>query len=181
LDFSVLPAYYQTAWFRVLCGAAFLLLLWFIYQYRLRQLQHQFNIGLEAQVSERTRIARELHDTLLRGFNGLLLRFLTVSKLLPSRPEEAKTRIDSVIEEGSNAITEGRDAVHELRSMGLMALDLAQSIRDFAKELLGNLSSENLPEFTVQVEGTPKDLNPAASTAGVFRSATSKRDRNSRP
>jgi signal transduction histidine kinase/ligand-binding sensor domain-containing protein len=160
LDFSILPAWYQTTWFRTLCGAAFLLLLWFLYQFRLRQLQHQFNIGLEAQVSERTRIARELHDTLLQSFNSLLLRFQTVSNLLPARPEEAKTRIDSVIEEGSNAITEGRDAVHELRSMGQTTGDLAQSIRNFAKELLGNLSSESLPEFRVEVEGTSKDLNP---------------------
>ena len=70
LDFSILPAYYQTAWFRALCTAAFLLLLWLLYQLRLRQLQHQFNIRLEAQVSERTRIARDLHDTLLQSFNA---------------------------------------------------------------------------------------------------------------
>jgi len=143
-----------------LCGAAFLLLLWLIYQFRVRQLQHQFNIGLEAQVNERTRIARELHDTLLQSFNGLLLRFQTVLNLLPARPEEAMTRIEGVLEEGSNAIAEGRDAVFELRSMGLMTGDLAQSIRSFAKELLGNLSGKNLPELHVQVEGAPKELNP---------------------
>jgi len=160
LAFSILPAYYQTTWFYALCAAGLLLLLWLLYQYRLRQLQHQFNIGLEAQVSERTRIARELHDTLLQSFNGLLLRFQTVSNLLPSRPEEAKSRIDSVIEEGSGAISEGRDAVHELRSLGLMTSDLAQSIRNFAKELLDNFPSKNLPELHVQVGGSPKDLNP---------------------
>lgn len=160
LDFTIAPAWYQTNWFRTLCVGAFLLFLWLLYQFRLRQLQHQFNIGLEAQVIERTRIARELHDTMLQSFQGLLLRFQAVSNLLPARPEEAKTRIDSVIEEGSNAITEGRDAVHELRSAGLTAADLAQSIRNFSKELLGNMPSENLPEFRLQVEGTPKDLNP---------------------
>jgi signal transduction histidine kinase len=70
------------------------------------------------------------------------------------------TRIEGVIEEGSNAITEGRDAIHEMRSMGLSTVDLDQSIRDFAKELLGDLSRENLPELRVQVEGVPRDLNP---------------------
>ena len=160
VDFTILPAWYQTYWFRSLCVGALLLLVWVLYQLRLRQMQHQFNIGLEAQVRERTRIARELHDTMLQSFQGLLLRFQTVSNLLPTRPEEAKTRIDSVIEEGSNAISEGRDAVHELRSMGLKSVDLAESIRNFAKELLGNLSSENRPEFRVQVEGSPRDLNP---------------------
>ena len=95
-----------------------------------------------------------------RASNALLLRFQTVSNLLPSRPEEAKARIDSVVEEGSNAITEGRDAVHELRSMGLMTIDFAQSIRNFAKELFGTLPGSQIPEFLVQVEGNPKDLNP---------------------
>jgi signal transduction histidine kinase len=88
------------------CVAVFLAILWGIYQLRLRQIQRQFNIALNARVDERTRIARELHDTLLQSFNGLLLRFQTVSNLLPTRPEEAKTRIDSVINEGSNAIAE---------------------------------------------------------------------------
>ena len=160
LDFSIAPAYYQTSWFRAACVLVFLTLLWGFYQLRLREVQRQFSIALDARVNERIRIARDLHDTLLQSFNGLLLRFQTVSNLLPARPEEAKARIEDVVEEGSNAITEGRDAVHQLRSMGLMTIDLAQSIRNFAKELLGNLSSENLPEFRVQVEGTPKDLNP---------------------
>ena len=51
LDFSVAPAYYQTTWFRLSCGAAFLALLGGIYQLRLHQVARQFNIRLE----ERTR------------------------------------------------------------------------------------------------------------------------------
>jgi signal transduction histidine kinase len=185
VDFSILPAWYQTNWFRAVCVFAFILLLWALYQLRLQQLRHQFAIGLEAQVSERTRIARELHDTLLQSFQALLLRFQTVSNLLPARPEEAKTRIDGVIEEGSNAITEGRDAVHELRSAGLTTVDLAQSIRNFAQELLGNVSGDSAPEFGVQVEGTPINLNPvvrdevyrivAEATRNAIRHARAKR------
>ena len=75
LDFAVLPAYYQTTWFRLSCLAVFLSALWTLYGFRLRQLQRQFDIGIEARVNERTRIARELHDTLLQSFHGLLLRF----------------------------------------------------------------------------------------------------------
>lgn len=158
LDFRVLPAWYQTTWFRIVCVTLLLALLWALYQLRLRQLERQFQVALEARVNERTRIARELHDTLLQSFNGLLLRFQTVSNLLPARPEEAKRRIDGVIEEGSNAITEGRDAVHELRSMGLPTVDLAQSVRKLAKELLSHPASETSLE--VRVEGTPRDLIP---------------------
>ena len=72
----------------------FLALLWAAYQVRMRQVQHAFDMTLEARVGERTRIARELHDTLLQSFHGLLLRFQTASYLLPERPAEAKERLD---------------------------------------------------------------------------------------
>src|SRR5208337_2673800 len=88
--FTVLPAFYQTNWFRALCAMFLLGLLWAAYQWRVLQLHHQFEMTLEARVGERTRIARELHDTLLQSFHGLLLRFQTVSQLLPECPVEAK-------------------------------------------------------------------------------------------
>jgi signal transduction histidine kinase len=108
LDFSVAPSYYQANWFRVLCATVFLALLWAAYQFRVRQLNHQFNVTLEARVSERSRIARELHDTLLQSFHGLLLRFQTVFQLLPERPMDAKEKLGSAIEQAAAAITEGR-------------------------------------------------------------------------
>jgi signal transduction histidine kinase len=96
----------------------------------------------------------------LQSFNGLLLRFQAVSNLLPARPDEAKQRIDCAIEQASNAITEGRDAVHKLRSGGLMNIDLAQVISNFGKELLSGPTSESFPDFRAQVEGRPRKLNP---------------------
>jgi signal transduction histidine kinase/ligand-binding sensor domain-containing protein len=160
IAFEVEPSIFQTRWFQVTSVGVLALLALGVYQLRVQQLHRQFNIGLEARVNERTRIARDLHDTLLQSFNAVLLRFQTVSNLLPTRPDEAKSRIDVAIEEASDAITEGRDAVHELRSGGLATVDLPQSISNFAKELLSNSSSENLPEFRVQVEGASRDLNP---------------------
>jgi signal transduction histidine kinase len=68
------------------------------------------------RLEERTRIARDLHDTLLQSFHGLLLRFKTVSILLPDRAMEAKAHLDSAIDQAAQAITEGRDAVRDLRS-----------------------------------------------------------------
>jgi ligand-binding sensor domain-containing protein/two-component sensor histidine kinase len=160
VNFSIAPAWFQTTWFRAFCVCIFLLLLCMLYRLRLKQLERQFHVALEARVEERTRIARELHDTLLQSFNALLLRFQAVSNVLPSRPEEAKQRVDRAIEEASNAITEGRDAVNELRSDGLMTIDLAQAISNFGKELLSGATSENPPEFRAQVEGTPRNLDP---------------------
>jgi signal transduction histidine kinase len=68
--------------------------------------RREFHQTLDARVAERTRIARELHDTLLQSFHGLLLRFQTVSTLLPDRAAEAKAMLDSSIEQAADAITE---------------------------------------------------------------------------
>jgi signal transduction histidine kinase len=160
LDFSIAPAFYQTTWFHASCAAALLLILWAAYQYRVHQLERQFAIGLEARVNERTRIARDLHDTLLQSFNALLLRLQTVSNALPARPDEARQRIDRAIEQASSAITEGRDALFELRSSRSTAIDLDRAISDFATELLSASTSEPAPEFHLRVEGTPISLNP---------------------
>ena len=160
LRIEILPAWYQTFWFQASWVVILLVLLWSIYMLRLKQLERQFNVALEARVDERTRIARELHDTLLQSFNGLLLRFQAVSNVLPAQPDEGKRRIDSAIEQASQAITEGRDAVHQLRSGGLTGTDLDKAIGNLAGELLGGSAPESAPEISVQVEGTPQTLNP---------------------
>jgi signal transduction histidine kinase/ligand-binding sensor domain-containing protein len=160
LDFSVAPAYWQTNWFRSLCVAAFLALLWGLYQLRLRQAARQFNLRLEERVNERTRIARDLHDTLLQSFHGLLLRFQAVSNLLPTRPAEAKQTLDSAIDQAAQAITEGRDAVQGLRSSTVVTNDLACAITTLGQELAGGETNPNAAEFHVEVEGTTRDLHP---------------------
>jgi len=68
---------------------AFAALLFGLYRLRMRQLRERFALTLETRVAERTRIARELHDTLLQSFHGLLLRFQTAFELLPARPAQA--------------------------------------------------------------------------------------------
>jgi signal transduction histidine kinase/ligand-binding sensor domain-containing protein len=160
LDFSIAPAYYQTKWFRALCLAAFLGLLWALYQFRLHQLQRQFSAGLEARVSERTRIARELHDTLLQSFHGLMLRFQAATNLLPDNPAEAKRSFESTIDQAAQAITEGRDAVQGLRSSTVESNDLARAISTLGEELAANENKPNTAVFQVGVEGTPRNLHP---------------------
>ena len=134
LDFSVAPAYYQTNWFRALCACIFLALLWAAYQWRVRQLHHQFEMTLEARVGERTRIARDLHDTLLQSAHGVLLRFQTVSQLLPDRPMEAKEKLDNAIDQTADFITEARDEVQGLRDSTVQSNDLALAISTLGQE-----------------------------------------------
>src|SRR5208282_3539452 len=159
-EFTVLPAFYQTNWFRALCATVFLALLWAAYQWRVRQLHHQFDITLEARVGERTRIARDLHDTLLQSFHGLLLRFQAVYNLLPTRPDEAQKTLGSAIDQAAQAITEGRDAVQGLRSSTVETNDLALAINTLGEELAACETNPNNAVCHVGVEGTPRNLHP---------------------
>jgi len=160
LDFSVLPAWYQTIWFRSLCVAVFGLFLRGLYQLRLRQLERQFNMRLEERVSERTRIARELHDSLLQGFQGLMFRLQAVRDLLPGRASEAMQALDIALGRGDKAIAEGRDTVSELRQSVMMGSDIGQALTALSEELAAQSDNGSVPCVRVLVEGKHRELDP---------------------
>jgi ligand-binding sensor domain-containing protein/signal transduction histidine kinase len=160
VGFEVEPTVWQTWWFRTSSAALILLLVWCVYLYRLHQLAKEFNIRIEERVGERTRVARELHDTLLQSFHGLLLRFQAATNLLPERPAEARKTLESAIDQAAQAITEGRDAVQGLRSSTVVASDFALTINTLGQELASGETNPNATEFHVEVEGTPQNLHP---------------------
>ncbi|HMF94187.1 MAG TPA: two-component regulator propeller domain-containing protein [Vicinamibacterales bacterium] len=163
LDFSIAPAYYQTTWFRASAVIAALALLWAAYQYRVRQLAHVFDARLQERVNERTRIARELHDTLLQSFHGLLFRFQAANNLLPDRVAEAQQHFEHAIDQAAQAIAEGRDAVQNLRASTSVTNDLAEAISTLGAELAAAQTPDTKTKpavVDVAVEGTSRDLHP---------------------
>ncbi len=170
VEFTILPAYYQTNWFRGACVAALLVMLWVIYELRMWQLAAQFNIRLEGRVVERTRIARDLHDTLLQSFHGILLFLQSGIHLLDEHPAEAKKTLKTAAEQAERAIIEGRQAVQGLRASTVERNDLAPAIKTLGGELVASDSNSQRPEFNVQVEGIPRDLHPILRDE-VFRIA----------
>src|SRR5262249_24627435 len=151
---------YQTLWFRLSCAFVSLALLAGVYRLRVRQLAGQFNLRLEERVNERTRIARDLHDTLLQRFQGLMLRFRVLAFLLPDRPTEARKMLEEVIEQARAAITEGRDTVHGLRSSLVVTNDLAEAIMTLGEQLNAGQVGQPSPDFRVRVEGAPREIVP---------------------
>ena len=160
LDFVIPPAWYQTNWFYALCAAAFLASLWAAYQLRVRQLAAQFNMRLEERVAERTRVARDLHDTLLQSFQALLPLLQAGINMFGSRPADALRTFEKAADHASQAIAEGRDAIQGMRTSTVEKNDLAVAIRTVGEELASGASKQPAPNFNVVVEGVSRNLHP---------------------
>ena len=171
LDFVIPPAWYQTNWFRAACVAGFLAMIWGIHELRVRQLAAQFNMRLEERVAERTRVARDLHDTLLQSFQALLPSLQAGINMLAARPADARKVLEDTADHASQAIAEGRDAVQGLRMSTVEKNDLAVAIRTVGEELASAASTQPSPNFNVVVEGASRNLHPILRDE-VYRLAT---------
>jgi PAS domain S-box-containing protein len=130
---------------------------WYVAAFDIEDRKRTEDLRLEERVNERARIARELHDTLLQSFQGLLMKFSAVKYLIRDRPREAEEQLGHMLEQVRQAITEGRDAVQGLRSSTVIANDLARAITTFGEGLASDAGS---PEFRVSVEGKPREVPP---------------------
>lgn len=158
-DIEVLPPWWKGLWFRITYTAAFGILLAGAYRYRIVQIARQYEMRSKERVSERTRIARELHDSLLQGFHGLMFRLQAVRDLLPDNPDEAIAQLETALDRGDQAILEARDAVQELRASPFAHTELAQDLALLGDEFIArNLACETA--LKVLVEGRPRTLDP---------------------
>jgi ligand-binding sensor domain-containing protein len=161
LHLEVLPPWWGTWWFRGVCAVVFVLLLWVAWRFRVGQLQQEFNMRLEGRVEERTRIARDLHDTLLQSFQGLVPVFQTARNLLPVQSDRAAEVLDEGLHDAANAIVEGRNAIQNLRAKPSLDPDLGSLLSAAGKELAQSPEVEgSAPAFRVVVEGPRLALDP---------------------
>ena len=160
LEFNILPAFYQTKWFVLFCVAATACLAWMAYRYRVRQVTGRLDMQFRERLSERTRIARELHDTLLQSFQGQMLNFQRARNLLPDRSAEAIQTLDKALDGAEQAIVEGRDAIHDLRSLAPAAQGLAEEITALGEELIAEDTNKDPAQFRVVIEGSVRVLHP---------------------
>lgn len=162
MAFVIDPAYWQTRWFQASSALALLVFILGLYRLRLRRLHQQFEVALHARVNERTRIARELHDTLLQSLHGLMLQFQAARNMLPKRTDDAIRMLDTALDTTEQAITESRGAIHDLRTDPVCSGDLAESIAAAAQELTDSHHANSpAPTFEMTVEGQRKRLAPA--------------------
>jgi signal transduction histidine kinase/ligand-binding sensor domain-containing protein len=158
LDFSVAAAYYQTRWFQAGCAAAVLVLLWALYRYRVHQIAREFNVRVEERVGERTRIARDLHDTLLQSLAGVSLQLDGISKQAALNPEKTPSLIARVREQVDSAFREARVKVWDLRSPALDSQGLDGALRQLVERIGPATKARCEITFTGQRRRCPPEI-----------------------
>jgi signal transduction histidine kinase/ligand-binding sensor domain-containing protein len=158
LEFEIEPAYYQTWWFRLLCLAAALVLLQIAYVYRLRRANASIQQRLAARLSERERIARDLHDTLLQSVQGLMLKFHALANAIPP-DSTARKKLENALAQGREVIEEGRARVRDLRRTDAPATEMAEQLSYYGASFLQTSEAT----FNASVVGQPLPLNPIAA------------------
>jgi signal transduction histidine kinase len=159
LSVKILPPWWRTWPFQAAIVTLLLLIVWAAYRQRMNQIARQF----EGRVAERTRIARELHDTLLQTLHGLMFQFQAVRNLLPRRPDEAMQSLDDAINDTERALAESQDAIQGLRSEPLAKDSLAESLMAASRQLANSgTAGEHPPGFDLVEEGESQTLSPTA-------------------
>ena len=144
-------------------GVAVALLLFALYRLRLRQVSAQIRGRLEARLAERERIARELHDTLLQGIQGLILRFQVATDRIPSG-EPARELMEKSLDRADKLLVESRDKVKDLRSSASDVQTL-----EHALAIEGAHFAELHPvDFRISVQGAVHELHPLVHEEGLL-------------
>jgi len=153
--FVVEPKLLQTAWFQLVVLLACLFAGGAVYRLRVMRVAHQLNLRFEERLAERTRIAQELHDTLLQGFLSASLQLHVAADQVPDE-SPAKASLNHVGRLMRQVIDEGRNAVRGLRSTSTAPDDLEQAFSRVPDEL----AVQDKVGFRVIVEGQPRALHP---------------------
>jgi signal transduction histidine kinase len=155
LQFEIEPVFWQTWWFRscVLLGLAIAILV--LVRLRMLKLAKQLGVRFEERLAERTRIAQELHDTLLQGFLSASMQLHVANDHLPS-DSPAKPLVGRVLELMATVIDEGRHTVRGLRSSKLSSPELERAFLQIREEF----PVESQIAYRVIVEGPPLPLRP---------------------
>lgn len=156
IRFEITPMFWQTWWFRGLCLLAFALCLIALYRLRLRRVTRQLNSRFEERLAERTRIAQELHDSLLQGFVSVSMQLNVAVDNVPTN-SKAKPQLTRILELMGQVTNEGRNTLRGLRSSNG---DKSYNLEQAFAEIRQDFTVENQADFRVIVEGLPQQLSP---------------------
>jgi len=154
LRVTVLPPWWATVWFRALAVLTAAALVWTMHLSRLRRASAEIRARLEERFGERERIARELHDTVLQGAYGLILRFQAVAERMPSS-DPTRATIEDTLVRAERVIADGRMRVDGLRAQSDDGRGLQAALASVGKDIVPGAEAE----VSVFVEGRLRPLH----------------------
>jgi len=155
IDFVVLPPFWRRWWFEALALAGLVAVVLAAYRFRLQEMTARVRLRYEERLDERTRIARELHDTLLQSLAGVSLQLDGVAKQIGPSSGAAAARIQAVRQQVEASFREARQKVQDLRSPMLQGRTLAVVLR----EALEQIAAGHLVRLRMTVSGQPRPLH----------------------
>jgi signal transduction histidine kinase len=165
LAIEVLPPFWKTRWFLAFCSLGAAASIWAFYQARLRRLREEFHVRVEERVGERTRIAQELHDTLVQNITGLSLQISGLAKKT-SGPEVLKASLNDLRQQAEDCLREARQSIWDIRSPESESIDLVAEIAASGTQF----TTGKAIEFSFRVEGEPYPI-PANTRQELLRIA----------
>lgn len=163
MAFTIPPAFYQTGWFYAFCVLVCAAALAALYRVRMRQVAAQVRGRLEACLAERERIARELHDTLLQGMQGLIWRFQAAADRIPAG-EPARHMLEQSLDRADKLLAESRDKVKDLRPAAHDVAELGQALAAEGEQL----AELHPAKFATSIQGTHRELHPIVLEEGLL-------------
>jgi len=157
-NFTVAPAVWQTWWFQLALAAGLGLLATLIFHWRMRQMTERLNLRFEERLAERTRIAQDLHDTLLQGFLSASMQLHVAAEQLPS-DSPVRPSLDHILGLMQQVNQEGRNTLRGLRSDSRGGLTLEQFFSRVPQDLASQHAASH-PAFRIIVQGQARALHP---------------------
>ncbi len=158
MRFEIEPVFWQTSWFRVLCVIAAAFAMLGLYRLRLQRITTRLNARFETRLAERTRIARELHDSLLQDIVSVSMQLNVAVDNVPA-DSPSKKHLSRLIELMEQVTTEGRNTLRGLRSPNN---DQAGNLEQAFAAIQQDFTGTNPADFRVIVEGSPQRLRRIA-------------------
>ncbi|HEX6719252.1 MAG TPA: sensor histidine kinase [Pyrinomonadaceae bacterium] len=150
------PFFWQTWWFRLVLVFAVVAVVILLLRARQQRVMRELNLKFEQRLAERTRIAQDLHDTLLQGLLSASMQLHVANEQLPP-DSPAKPRVSRVLELMGQVIEEGRNAVRGLRANTADPLELEQAFARIQEEL----PTAQEIDYNLTAQGTSRPLKQA--------------------
>ena len=152
-EFDIARTFTETWSFKAICLATAAAFLWLLYRFRIRQSRRQLRRQIEARNAERERIARDLHDTLLQGIQGLLLRLQTWAADRALAPSH-RADMSAAAENAHDMLVEGRDRIIELRRSDSDQIELSTVLRSLGEAY----ASRGNARFEFKISGEQRKI-----------------------